>query len=168
MEHNTFFKLVYTFFLGLVIAILFGVGIQAFYEAPPAPDYPNQEYMYRSEPPTKSEQTKLDKEQREFDNKMKDYEVVRKAYEQNVSIILLVLAVVAVVTAFVLSTRIRFLSDGILLGGLFTLVHGLIRGFAADNTKYLFIASCVSLAVVLFLGYRRFLVPDKKPSRKKK
>lgn len=48
------------------------------------------------------------------------------------------------------------INGGIMLGGLFTLFYGLMRGFASQDSKYSFVAVSVGLVIVLFLGYRRF------------
>lgn len=155
MEHNTFFKLIYTCILGVVIALFLGVGVQAFYEAPKAPDYPITTMEYKVD--RTDEDARLESQrQAKFEQESKEYNERREVYERNVSVILIVLAVVTIATGVLLSSRIGFLSDGILLGGLFTLVHALIRGFGAGDTKYLFVAAAVSVAVILYLGYRRF------------
>lgn len=158
MEHNTLFKLIYTFFLGLVIAIFFGVGIQAFYESPKSPEYPmSKPGMSKTGEYSEQEFAAQQKEQDKFNQEMKSFETTRHSYERNVSILLLIFAVGTVTIGLVFSSRFGFLSDGVLLGGLFTLVHSLIRGSQVSDEKYMFIATSVSLAVVLFLGYRRFV-----------
>ena len=153
MEHNTLFKLIYTFILGVVIALFLGVGVQAFYEPPKQPEYPIIESSYK-------EGTKISDEdaakQAQFEKDSRAYSGIRQGYERNVSVILLVLAVLTIAIGLLFAHQIGFLSDGILLGGLFTVVHSLIRGFAAEDSKYLFMASTVAVAVVLYLGYRRF------------
>lgn len=155
MEHNTLFKLIYTFILGVVLALFLGVGVQAFYEPPQQPDYPAYDMPYK-EGPTPEQQKILERDQQKFDKDLKAYEKNRQEYERNVSVVLLILAAVTIAVGLFFSSQIGFLSDGILLGGLFTLVHALIRGFAADDSKYLFAAATVAVAVVLYLGYRRF------------
>ncbi len=166
MDHNTLFKLIYTFILGVFIALLFGVGTAAFYEAPKAPEYPVSSTEYKMSDPTVEEQKAQKIRDEKFQSEMKDYDTKNRAYSKNVSIILLVLAVFSVVIAFAAVSIVGFLSDGILLGGLFTLLHGLVRGFAADDNKYLFVATTIAVAVVLYLGYRRFIQTPRSASAK--
>lgn len=154
MEHNTLFKLIYTFILGVVVALFLGVGVQAFYEAPKAPEYPIMTMPYKVDPP--ADNAKESERQAKYEQESKAYGERSKVYERNVSVILLVLAVLTIAVGLLSFSKIGFLSDGILLGGLFTLVHALIRGFAADDSKYLFVAATVSVVVILYLGYRRF------------
>ena len=59
MEHNTLFKLVYTFILGIVIALFFGIGIAAFYEQPKPPEYESSTALYKTSEPS-VEQQKID------------------------------------------------------------------------------------------------------------
>ncbi len=157
MEHNTLFKLVYTFILGVVIALFFGIGVSAFYEAPKAPEYPGMASDMKVPSPYDAAVQKQQDQQRQFETEQKTYEQARQTYERNVAIILLFLAVVVIIAAFAVATKVTFLSDGILLGGLFTLLHSIIRGFSANDTKILFAISTAAVAVVLYLGYRRFL-----------
>lgn len=57
-----------------------------------------------------------------------------------------------------------------MLGGLFVLLYSLGRGFASENSKYVFVVVTVGLVTVLYLGYHRFVkahVPvDKTPKIK--
>lgn len=46
-----------------------------------------------------------------------------------------------------------------MLGGLFTLFYSIGRGFASEDSKYMFIMVSVGLLLVLFLGYHRFVSP---------
>lgn len=164
MEHNTLFKLIYTLILGVVIALFLGVGVHAFYEAPKAPEYPMAIMHYKDTLPPEDLQKEAEK-QAKYEQESKTYNNQREVYERNVSVVLIVLAVLTIAAGLMLSNKLEFLSDGILLGGLFTLVHSLIRGFAADDTKYLFAAASVSVVVIFYLGYRRF---TKSPLPKKK
>lgn len=165
MEHNSLFKLIYTLILGVVITLFVGVGVQAFYEPPKSPAYPESASFYKTETPSPEDQ----KAQKQYERAMNDYTETRQTYERNVSMILVGLAVLVIGIGLVFSRQIGFLSDGILLGGLFTLLHALIRGFAAEDSKFLFLASSVAVAAILFLGYRRFSMraaPVTKKSKK--
>lgn len=168
MEHNTVFKLIYTFILGVVFALFLGVGVAAFYEPPKEPEYPMVTSVYKqSTVPTAESKSDVDKQQ-QFEKDMRAYQEFRQGYERNVSVILLILAIITIAIGLVFSRQIGFLSDGILLGGLFTLVHALIRGFAAEDSKYLFAAASVAVVVVLYLGYRRFGRVAELPAKSKK
>jgi len=155
-DHRTSATLraLYTVFLGVLIAIFVGVGINTFYPAPPAPRMPVEFNTYGKEP-TAEEVAK----QREFDLQMQDYEELMKPYNRNVSIMALTAAVVLLVVGLVVESRIRFVADGVVLGGVLTLIYSLGRGFASGDSKYAFVVVSVALAIVLYLGYHRFLRP---------
>lgn len=166
MEHNTIFRVIYTLILGIVIAFFFGIGVQAFYEAPKAPEYPRASITYK-ENPSDEEMREQQAQDKKFEEDMRSYDEQRKPYERNVAIILMSLAVVTVVSAFVLVPRIGFLSDGVLLGGLFTVLHSIVRGMMVDDTKFLFVMVTIAVVVVLALGYRRFISHPEKVTSKK-
>lgn len=96
----------------------------------------------------------------EYDRQYKDYEQKYEAYNRNVSIISLVAAVIFIVAGLVFEKRIKMLSGAIMLGGIFTLLYSIGRGFAADDSRYVFIVLCVSILLVSYLGYRRFVQPS--------
>jgi hypothetical protein len=164
VEHNQVLKLVYTFFVGLLLAIFVGVGVNTFYEPPKAPDYSNFG-QYRDEGPT-------DEQIAEQDRAWKEYEESSQPYSRNVSIITLVAAVALLAISLAFEKRLKFIADGIMLGGLFTLIYSIGHGFASQDSKYIFLAVTVGLVAVLYLGYHRFvrntdgLKKRKKPAKK--
>jgi len=145
-------KLVYTFFVGLLLAIFVGVGISTFYESPKVPQWPTELNTLGREPT--SEQVKL---QRDFDKKTEQHNKVMKPYNRNVSIMTLVAAVAFLVISLAYEKKIKIIADGIMLGGLFTLLYSIGRGFASEDSKYSFLTVTVGLIVVFYLGYHRFI-----------
>jgi hypothetical protein len=159
MEDNKVLKLVYTFFIGILIAIFVGVGIATFYPGPSAPQWPVELNTMGKEPTAVEEQI-----QKTFDIKMQAYQEKSKPYNQNVSVITLLASVFLLGLSIALEKKIKIIADGIMLGGLFTLLYSIGRGFASENTKYVFITVTIGLAVALYLGYHKFVKTDtKKP-----
>ncbi|HEX7483785.1 MAG TPA: hypothetical protein VF281_01405 [Candidatus Saccharimonadales bacterium] len=146
-------KIVYTFFLGLIIALFVGMGINTFYPAPTMPDYPMivepAADMSKSAPETTSAQ-------RDYENKYQQYTKDSQEYHRNVSIISIAAAVILLAVSFLLEKRNTVITNGVMLGGVFVLIYGIGQGIASTDSKYTFIAVSVSLIVVLYLGYRRF------------
>lgn len=151
MQENAVMRVVYMFFLGLLIAVFVGVSINTFYEQPAGPTFP----MYATEK-TKTE-AELQKEQADYDAKSRAYQAELQVYNRNVSIVVLVAAVMLVGASLVYEKRSSVLANGVMLGGLFTLLYGIVRSFISGDNKYIFIAVSVGLAVVIYLGYRRFV-----------
>ena len=166
MEDNKILKLVYTFFLGVLLALFVGAGVSTFYPQPEYPEYPQEAIVY-NEQPTKEQQqaqTEHDKLVREFE------ETKMQPYNRNVSIITLIAAVIFLTVSLAFEKKIKVIADGVMLGGLFTLLYSIGRGFAANDDKYVFGVITIGLILVLYLGYHRFVRPQttKKPAKQEK
>ncbi|MBU1137001.1 hypothetical protein KKD72_01375 [Patescibacteria group bacterium] len=155
-------KLIYTVFLALLVALFVGLGIDAFYPAPEAPDYPA-----RLEAPLKSDcsnctETAEDKAAREEYNQAQDkYQEDSKVYNRNVSIIALAAAIIILIFSLTLLSKIKMIADGILLGGVFTTAYGIIRGLMSDSSRFRFFIVAVGLVIAFVLGYIKFIRPKK-------
>lgn len=144
---------IYTFFVGLFTAIFIGLGIAVFYEAPKAPEAPSW-YMSAD---TKRELTDAQKQEEQvFIAKQREHEKARLVYNRNVSIIVLICAILILITSLTFASRLGVISDGLLLGGIFTLLYGIGVGMVTDSNKYRFIVASVGLIVTLVLGYLKF------------
>lgn len=154
-------KIVYTFFLGLILALFVGLGISTFYPSPKAPEYPASLNTYGKE------QTEQQLEaQRKYDKEIQNYGDQSQPYNRNVSIIALASAVILVAVSLLFEKTNKVIANGVMLGGLFTLLYSLGRGLASEDTKYTFIAATVGLIIALYLGYRRFSHDNGKPPAK--
>lgn len=145
-------RIIYTFFLGILLAFFIGVGINTFYVPPAEPKYPIELNTYGKEP-TKEQAAR----QLEFDKKNEKYQEQLKPYNRNVSIMTLGAAIVLLAVSLLLQKRIQALPDGIMLGGLFTLLYSIGRGFASEDSKYVFIMITIGLIGVIYLGFQRFV-----------
>ncbi len=152
MEDNKILKLAYTFFLGLLLAIFVGMGISTFYTGPKAPTYPTELNTYGKELTT--EQIA---KQKDFDKQNDQYMTKMKPYSRNVSIISLVASIVLLAASLLYEKRMKLIADGVLLGGVFTLMYSLGQSFAAENSKFSFGVVSTGLIIVLYLGYHRFV-----------
>ncbi|MGQ1837720.1 hypothetical protein ACT4S2_04620 [Kocuria turfanensis] len=150
---NTVMKIVYTFFLGALLALFVGLGIQTFYPGPDMPDYP-VEMEYGAGPGELTEEQR--EQEREFNQRMAQWQEEQQVYHRNVGVVALGAAVLQLVLSLVLEKRNKVLTNGVMLGGLFTLFYAIGRSFASSETTVTFVAVGVGLAVVLVLGHRRF------------
>lgn len=161
-ENNNVLKLVYTFFLGILLAFFIGLGINTFYAAPKSPEFPAVLSTYGKEPQMTNEQVAA---QKVYDLSIEQHQKKLKPYNRNVSMIALAGAVILLVLSILYENKIRIIADGVMLGGLFTLLYSLGRGIASEDSKYMFAVVSVGLAVVLYLGYHRF-VREHSPTKK--
>lgn len=158
-------KIVYTLFIGVLLAIFVGVGIAAFYPSPEPPETPLLIELYElpTEPscdPTISAQ--LEKEQKEFNEALKIFEEKLEKYNRNVSIIALIAAILVLIISLTLFRQILIIADGLLLGGVITLLYSVVRVFGSGDDKLRFLVVSVGLAVSLILGYLKFIEPSKR------
>jgi uncharacterized membrane protein len=156
-------KLLYTFLIGIFFAVFVGVGIAAFY---PQPKFPEQPTLLKYSPPeiTKdtSESAKYKVEAEKFDRAQRKFQEQLQLYNRNVSIIALVASIIIVIASLTLVRTILLIADGLLLGGVLTLIYSVIRGFGTDDNMFRFIVVSVGLLVSLFLGYVKFIKSEKK------
>lgn len=166
-------RVLYVFFTGLLLATFVGVGIAAFYPAPELPEYPEElervnicidngrcpTFEGYSDP---SEQQQITADEHEAE--LKAYDEAMQAYARNVSITSFVIALIFAIIGLATEKQLKLISDGVLLGGLFTLVYGIGWGFATEDDVYRFVVVTIGLIVVLVLGYLKFVKPDQKKS----
>lgn len=146
-------KYIYTFFVGLFLAIFVGLGIAVFYEAPTAPDEPSW-YRTAVEVDKQSEADKA--EEQAYMTARDEYEDKMLNYNRNVSVIVLVCAVVILAVSLIFKDRLGVVADGLLLGGIFTLLYGIFRGMDTGSNTYRFLIATTGLVVTLVLGYIKF------------
>lgn len=158
-------KVIYTFFIGILLTLFIGFGIAAFYEEPKYPE-PSVRLRY---PLTEAEKTKestqtamLEKEQMELEKREKAFQKDIAFYNRNVSTIALAAAIIYLVISLILAKRLLLISDGLLLGGVFTLIYSIGRGFGTNDNMFQFITVSAGLFIALILGYFKFIKPAQK------
>ncbi|MDD3156130.1 MAG: hypothetical protein PHP14_01610 [Candidatus Pacebacteria bacterium] len=150
-----FIKSIYNIFLALLIALFVGFGIDSFYISPKYPEYPNKPISFESE---KEEDIQKQMEiNQEFEEKSKEYREELKQYNKNVSIIVIGISIVILVLSLTLLSKIHIIANGVLLGGVFTTVYGLIRGIMSDSSVFRFIIITIGLVITLVIGYIKFI-----------
>jgi len=157
-------KLVYTIFIGVLLAIFVGVGIASFYPGPQYPEPPILLKLYKlpTEPPTDPTiSAKLQKEQEVYDEVLKTFKEKMEKYNRDVSIISLIAAILILVISLTLFRQLLIIADGLLLGGVITLLYSVARVFGSGDDKLRFLVVSVGLAVALILGYLKFIEPSK-------
>lgn len=147
-------KSFYVVFLGIVVAMFVGVGIAAFYPAPKAPECDN---TVRFTPANDEAGKTLIETQKQCDEANKQYQNQFKHYSRNVSIIALLAALVILAASLMFAHRLAVLADGLLLGGILTLLYSIIRSFMSGDDRVRFASVAIALIVAVILGYFKFL-----------
>ena len=164
-EEQMVMKLIYTFLIGIFMAVFVGVGVAAFYPEPKYPQPPlamkfSSPDAYQTDDSTDSAKWRAEME--EFDKQEKKYQTESQEYCRNVSIVVIAIAIAIVVVSLTVFQKILIIADGLLLGGLLTLIYGVMRGFGAEDNMFRFVVVSIGLFISLFLGYWKFSQPVKK------
>lgn len=150
-------QIIYVIFLGVLIAVFCGLGINTFYTPPKAPEYPTilQSEQYKTVPTSQTAEEL--KAQKEFDAAQRKYQNDLKPYNRNASIMALVLAVIALALSLTVLIRWEVIANGVMLGGVFTLAYSIILGMQTEDTKFRFILVTAGVVVALVMGYVKFI-----------
>ncbi|MBK7047707.1 MAG: hypothetical protein IPI48_02845 [bacterium] len=164
---------IFSFFLGLMLTAFIGVGVYTFH--PPVKELDRQiqeldrrEQAIRNANP-KDELTAADRDevQQITDSRNQLYDAAqarREAWGRSTSIILIALATLVMAVSLVRADQLPVISNGLLLGGVFTMVYGVGWIVATDTSVSRFVVMTVALAITLGLGYARFVRRRASPS----
>ncbi len=159
-------RTIFSFFLGLMVTAFVGVGVYTFHPAPTESDLRIQDLHHQEEAIRDSrhpdELTTADRERiQELDNERDELrdaaEVVQRAWGRSTSIILILLATLAMAVSLLRADQLPVISNGLLLGGVFTMVYGVGWIIATNTSVARFIVMTVALVITLALGYVRFV-----------
>ncbi|MFE7629110.1 hypothetical protein [Kocuria sp. NPDC057446] len=147
-------RTVYTFCLGLLLALFVGLGVATVHPGPAEPVPP-------AAVTTARESRELAPEEQQqwaaYEREREGWEESSMRYSRDVGVVALVASVALLAVGLVVERRRPVLAQGVLLGGLFTLLHSVVRSLLSQDTVASFAVVTVALVVVLYLGYRRFV-----------
>jgi hypothetical protein len=156
---------IFSFFLGIMVVAFIGVGVNTFYPAPSEkyqvllqPLYDQQNTMNVGgktlTPAQEAAATALQVKINDLQAKQRAEEL---PWTLNTSIILVVFATIVMSVSLVRSDQLRVLSNGLLLGGLFTMVYGMGWTIASGTSNTRFFVVLFALVVTIGLGYLKFV-----------
>lgn len=131
-------RVLYSIGLGIVIVLFVGLGIATFYPAPEAMDYSSGQASTVREAASTA------------------HKIAMQDYNRNVTIAALVSALIILGASIWSGAKNTVFAGGFLIGGLLTLVYGLMRGLTSGVTAVAFFSVAVGLLVVVYLGHQRF------------
>jgi hypothetical protein len=157
---------IFSLFLGLMLAAFIGVGVYTFH--PPDKELDRQiQELDRREQAIRSgrldgELPAADREEVErlVGSRTELYDAAqdrREAWGRTTSIILIALATLVMAVSLVRADQLPVISNGLLLGGVFTMVYGVGWIVSTDTSVSRFVVMSVALAITLGLGYARFV-----------
>jgi hypothetical protein len=155
-------RVVYVLAIAVAIALLVVFGVQAFYPDPPRPEYPEHpDYpalpypVYPDEPLSAYNSTEYEEWQQEYEEIREEYRQAVAVHDKNVFLIVLPLGVVFAVVGLFLQRKLDIFGTGLILGGIGTMIFAVVP-YDLDNILR-FIGIAVTLAVLIFVGYKVFL-----------
>jgi hypothetical protein len=166
-KQNLGLQIIFSIFLGLMVMAFIGVGVYTFY---PPPDpvgqeelqelYRQQEDVQRFKDPTAltdAERDRLTEVQAKIRTVEDRLAAQREVWGRNTSIILIAFATLTMAISLIRSEQLPVISNGLLLGGVFTMIYG-VGWIVATGTSYArFFVMTAALAITLVLGYIRFV-----------
>lgn len=156
---------IFSFFLGLMVVAFIGVGVNTFYPSPAdriqaqlQPLFDQQSTLNASgKTLTPAEQTQAETIQKQINALQEQQRVLEQGWSLNTSIVLVLFATLVMSVSLVRSDQLRVLSNGLLLGGLFTMVYGMGWTIASGSSNARFFVVLFALAVTIALGYLKFV-----------
>ena len=161
---------IFSIFLGLMLTVFFGIGVYTYH--PPPTQFTDQiKELDKQEQVIKTtkkagELTGSDRDQLE-DIALKRRELMiaaedaRKPWCLSTSIILIVFSTLTLVVSLLRAVQLQVVSNGLLLGGVFTMLYGMGWIAFAGTSTIRFLVMTAALIVTLVLGYVRFVRKSK-------
>jgi hypothetical protein len=164
---NNALQIIFSFFLGLMVVAFVGVGVYTFYP-PPEERYSEQlQELYRQQEDiqrfkadtqlTPAERTKLQAIQKQIREAEDLQQASREVWGRNTSIILITFATIIMSISLIQAERLKVISNGLLLGGVFTMLYGTGWIIATGTSQARFWVMSVALLITLGLGYLKFV-----------
>lgn len=159
---------IFSFFLGLMVLAFVGVGVNTFYPDPNERHREEQQQLYREmeavqpkavpggqvDPVQQAELTDLQARQNALQDRIN---AEREVWARNTSIVLVVFATIVMGVSLLRNEQLRVISNGLLMGGLFTMVYGAGWVIFSGLSIARFLVITFALLVTLGLGWVRFV-----------
>lgn len=159
-------RTIFSFFLGLMFTAFAGVGVYTFYPPPGDLDQQTRELNRREQEIrnarpddqlTAQDRAEIQELTRRRNELQDAAEEAARPWGRSTSIILMVVATLAMAVSLVRADQLPVISNGLLLGGVFTMLYGVGWIIATDTSVARFVVMSAALAITLGLGYVRFV-----------
>jgi len=158
---------IFSFFLGLMVLAFIGIGVNTFYPSPSDRFTPKEQELQRqleaaqNKAPqgsfTATQQAQVTLAQKRLDDLHNAQAAAEQSWAKVTSIILAIFATIVMAVSLLLSERLRVLSNGLLLGGLFTMLYGTGWVIFSGSSIARFAVISFALVVSIGLGYVKFV-----------
>jgi hypothetical protein len=159
---------IFSFFLGLMVTAFVGVGVYTFH--PPDRDLERElRELDRQEQaagvgrttdePTEEDRARMQGRMDARNAAQDALREARDAWGRSTSMILIAFATLVMAISLVRADQLPVISNGLLLGGVFTMVYGVGWIVVSDTSLTRFLVLTVALGITLGLGFVRFVRP---------
>lgn len=159
---------IFSFFLGLMVLAFIGVGVNAFYQSPDQRFSDQEQKLFREQQDisgpkgdpsllSSADRAKYNAVQDRIDALQKERQVATEVWARNTSIVLVLFATLVMGVSLVRAEQLRVLSNGLLLGGLFTTLYGTGWVVFSGSSTARFFVVLFALIVTIGLGYLKFV-----------
>lgn len=158
---------IFGIFLGLMVTAFIGVGVYTFYPSPEAQygeriqDLSRRHQAIASskapEALTADDRARMQALTDERDALADASRDAGRGWGRRTSIILVAFATLTMAVSLVRAAQLPVISNGLLLGGVFTMLYGVGWIVATDTSTERFAVITVALAITIGLGYLRFV-----------
>lgn len=165
-QHNAL-QIIFSFFLGLMVTAFIGVGVYTFYPPPEKAIQEQLQKLYRQQedvqrfkdntkltPAEQAELKRLQTQIRALEDKQR---AGQEDWARNTSIILVTFATIIMSISLIRADQLRVISNGLLLGGIFTMLYGVGWIIASGSSTGRFAVITAALAITIGLGYVKFV-----------
>ena len=158
---------IFSFFLGLMVLAFIGVGVNTFYPSPAETSRPQSEELRRQQDELRvqthgrdldtAQQAEMDRLIAQENELLRIVSAQEKDWARNTSIILVVFATIVMSVSLVRNEQLRVLGNGLLLGGLFTMIYGVGWVIFSGSSVVRFAVMAFALVVSIVLGWVKFV-----------
>lgn len=163
---STGLRTIFSFFLGLMLTVFIGIGVYTFHPPPSELESRIRDLDQRKQEITSAgpsvalsaeEMEELQEIERQRSNLANAADDAQKPWGVSTSIILIVFSTVVLAVSLVRADQLSVISNGLLLGGVFTMLYGVGWIVATDTSITRFLVMTVALVITVGLGYIRFV-----------
>jgi hypothetical protein len=159
-------RTIFSIFLGLMLTAFVGIGVYTFHPPPTEHDSRIRELNSRergirgsrpSSELTTADRDELEEIRSQRSELLEAAEEARKPWSLSTSVILIIFSTLALVVSLIRADQLQVISNGLLLGGVFTMLYGVGWTAFTGTSIIRFLVMTVALVVTLGLGYVRFV-----------
>lgn len=160
-------QIIFAIFLGLMVTAFVGVGVYTFHPSPAEPLEKRIQSLVREErevadakpdaDKTPADRARMQELRREADGLRDQVRAANQDWGRMTSIILIAFATLVMAISVLRADHLPVVGNGLLLGGVFTMVYGVGTIIATNSSVARFLILTVALAITIGIGWVRFV-----------